>query len=620
MNTDVTSARPATTANPARLECDLVMKGGITSGVIYPRLVSKLSKTYNFRSIGGTSAGAIAAGGAAAAQLGVLSGARPDAFEELDSLPNLLGGPAVGAKGSMLLSLFQPQQPFRRHFSLLTAALNAPSKANLIARIVTGAVWRFPFGALLGAAIGVAVIVTSSGMGQWLGAFLAVVGLVVGALISVVVTLTRRLPGNGFGLCSGMPGRANGPPSLTKWLHSYLNGLAGKRSDEPLTFGELWAGKLRAPGEPVPPTKDGRKEIELVVMTTGLNLGRPFRLPFDQDKFYFLEDDVRRLMPAAVAKWLIDHARPSETAKALSTGGIIFRALPEAQDLPVLLAVRMSLSFPVLLSTIPFYTVDRTLKVNSRTATAPIPTRVLFSDGGICSNFPMHLFDSPLPSRPTFGVDLGDFHEDHQDERVWLPKTRKNSQGIETFIPPMSDRPGMGSVVGFFGFIVNTMQNWNDQLQLVMPGFRDRIVHICHSKTEGGLNLNMDPDVITTLANSGFDAGGVLVNAFAEREKEGAPNAWDNHRRIRIRLLLSAIDQQARKLRTAIERPGAPTWHDVLDQETPPSYPFDGAHRELAVKVLAALDAVGKELEESGIDLAGGAPRPEPEWRGTPRF
>ena len=44
----------------ARLECDLVMKGGITSGVIYPRLVYQLSKQYRFRSIGGTSAGAIA--------------------------------------------------------------------------------------------------------------------------------------------------------------------------------------------------------------------------------------------------------------------------------------------------------------------------------------------------------------------------------------------------------------------------------------------------------------------------------------------------------------------------------------------------------------------------------
>lgn len=341
-------------------------------------------------------------------------------------------------------------------------------------------------------------------------------------------------------------------------------------------------------------------------------------MPFDQDKFYFLEADVRRLMPASVAQWLINHARPSDTAKGLSTDGRIFRALPEAQDLPVLLAVRMSLSFPVLLSTIPLYTVDRTLKANLGTTKSP--TRVLFSDGGICSNFPMHLFDSPLPSRPTFGVDLGDFHEDHPKERVWLPAIRKNSQGIETYIPPMLDSPGIGSVIGFFGFIVNTMQNWNDQLQLVMPGFRDRIVHISHSKTEGGLNLDMKPGVITALATSGFDAGGVLVNAFAERGKDDAFNAWDNHRRIRIRLLLSTIDQQARKLRTAIERTGTPTWRDVLDQESPPSYPLDREHRNLALKVLAALEAVAGELEKSGIDLVTGAPRPEPEWRGTPRF
>jgi hypothetical protein len=74
------------------LECDLVMKGGITSGVIYPRIVSELSKTYRFRSIGGTSAGAIAAAAAAAAQLGVIAGTRPNAFSELDKLPGQLGG------------------------------------------------------------------------------------------------------------------------------------------------------------------------------------------------------------------------------------------------------------------------------------------------------------------------------------------------------------------------------------------------------------------------------------------------------------------------------------------------------------------------------------------------
>ena len=47
--------------------CDLVMKGGITSGIVYPPAVFKLREKYRFRSIGGTSAGAIAAALTAAA-------------------------------------------------------------------------------------------------------------------------------------------------------------------------------------------------------------------------------------------------------------------------------------------------------------------------------------------------------------------------------------------------------------------------------------------------------------------------------------------------------------------------------------------------------------------------
>src|SRR5262245_41233825 len=50
-----------------KLECDLVMRGGITSGIVYPRAIAKLAEIYNFRSIGGTSAGAIAATATAAA-------------------------------------------------------------------------------------------------------------------------------------------------------------------------------------------------------------------------------------------------------------------------------------------------------------------------------------------------------------------------------------------------------------------------------------------------------------------------------------------------------------------------------------------------------------------------
>lgn len=41
--------------------CDLVMKGGITSGIVHPAAALALSERYRFKNIGGTSAGAILA-------------------------------------------------------------------------------------------------------------------------------------------------------------------------------------------------------------------------------------------------------------------------------------------------------------------------------------------------------------------------------------------------------------------------------------------------------------------------------------------------------------------------------------------------------------------------------
>ena len=46
------------------------MKGGAASGVVYPGAVLELSKRYRFANVGGTSAGAVAAALAAAAEFG----------------------------------------------------------------------------------------------------------------------------------------------------------------------------------------------------------------------------------------------------------------------------------------------------------------------------------------------------------------------------------------------------------------------------------------------------------------------------------------------------------------------------------------------------------------------
>jgi predicted acylesterase/phospholipase RssA len=48
--------------------CDVVMKGGVTDGVVYPWAVMALAQHYRFQSIGGTSVGAVAAALTAASE------------------------------------------------------------------------------------------------------------------------------------------------------------------------------------------------------------------------------------------------------------------------------------------------------------------------------------------------------------------------------------------------------------------------------------------------------------------------------------------------------------------------------------------------------------------------
>src|SRR5436309_3956725 len=92
-------------AHPTRF-LDVVMKGGITSGVVYPLAVAELAQVFRFRSIGGTSAGAIAAAATAAAEHGRQTG-RGSGFAGLADLPRRLTE-ALPDGRSRLLSLFQP--------------------------------------------------------------------------------------------------------------------------------------------------------------------------------------------------------------------------------------------------------------------------------------------------------------------------------------------------------------------------------------------------------------------------------------------------------------------------------------------------------------------------------
>jgi hypothetical protein len=114
------------TVRPMR-KCDMVMKGGITSGVIYSLTAVQLSREYVFKNVGGTSAGAIAAAAVAAAEHGRAVG-KGSSFDGLARLPQWLG--------PNLSSLFQPSRSTRPLFSLLVAGMGRPGKLGRAAAIV----------------------------------------------------------------------------------------------------------------------------------------------------------------------------------------------------------------------------------------------------------------------------------------------------------------------------------------------------------------------------------------------------------------------------------------------------------------------------------------------------
>ena len=135
------------------LECDIVMKGGLSSGVVYPEAVVRLAERYRFRGIGGTSAGAIAAVGLAAAEHGRADGG----MAKLAAIPARLTETVDGQP--FILSLFRPEPETRRLFESALAFQRGRPRgvATLLARF-----WRFPAAALALAVVAAVLGVTGA--------------------------------------------------------------------------------------------------------------------------------------------------------------------------------------------------------------------------------------------------------------------------------------------------------------------------------------------------------------------------------------------------------------------------------------------------------------------------
>ncbi|WP_170327988.1 patatin-like phospholipase family protein [Ruegeria arenilitoris] len=554
-------------------ECDLIMKGGVTSGVVYPFAITEIAGSYRLRNIGGTSAGAIAATIAGAAEYRRQTGGGNEGFGDIEEIASELG--------KDLGSLFQPtpelKQPFEILKKLVTKDPNAPegedgkpkAKTGVLKAVLTTYRGRVFTAVLLAGAP--AILSAMFGVWGFFLFFLLLIPVLAVVLIGLALkkAATVHLPAADFGLCSGKTQPDSQKPAFTNWIADHIDRVAGcdvTDTTPPLTIGDL-----------------EHVGINVATMTTDLSTQRPYKLPLTEKRFFVRRSEMERLFPKRVVEYLCQTANPPQHKDDPDD---LFR-LPVGPEFPLVLMARMSLSFPGLISAVPLWRVDYE-KPKDENGKNPM-TRLLFSDGGICSNFPVHFFDAPLPQRPTFGIKLGPYEEAiHTGERVDLPEKPRDVPRLRT-----SKVDGIGS---FLFAILNTAKDWNDTLQSQLPGYAERIVEIRLRTSEGGMNFTMDPGVVSDIQEYGAHAGKKLVTAFKDEEQKG----FNRHRYVRALSYAVAMEEALAGLTTAYTDNAAnPTYPEVMAELDVGAFGriSKAERKEIVEPFLAKLSTLGLEVK-----------------------
>ncbi len=551
--------------HPSELEpCDVVMKGGVTSGFVYPAAVTELSTRYRFVNVGGTSVGAIAAALAAAAEY---SRQRSGRIE--------LRGPEHASRSlerpGAVLGLFAPMPAVRPLFDLILRIYHARgSRWAQSAALARAAVAYRPWPA--GAAfVGVVLILVLLLAGlRHLDTVTAVVLAVVSAVVLVLLAVWtvaaplvalgrasyRSVTRAGYGFATGLSATPGSAPALTDWLHTQIQNCAQLPDEQPLTFAMLLdAG------------------ITLQMVATDLGLSRPVTIPFGEDRYLFAPAEVARMFPPAI----VDHVLRAAGVPEAERDSERCWFLPSL-ELPVAVGARISASVPLLLSSLRLY---------SARAEVGAPIESYLTDGGLTSNFPIHFFDHWLPEHPTFGLDLVAAGSGG-GAAVYMP------QGDEERRLPPAVR--IRSLLGFLGRVQDASRNWRDELQAELPGFRDRICQIQLAADEGGFHLDAAPEQVRVLSERGRLAGREILQSFD----------WDRHRFTRYVTLMALLRENFALLAE----------HLVAYQQWPAgaALPFALGTGADAVARLQAINQATVEL----IERAATLPESPTEWTSDP--
>ncbi len=93
----------------------------------------------------------------------------------------------------------------------------------------------------------------------------------------------------------------------------------------------------------------------LVGITTNPSRGTAEQIPFREEIWAFDPEELSMLFPRDVVDHMVRHSKTDVRDEVIQALGPRLRLLPKPEDLPIIVAVRMSLSFPVLLAAVPLY-------------------------------------------------------------------------------------------------------------------------------------------------------------------------------------------------------------------------------------------------------------------------
>jgi hypothetical protein len=114
----------------------------------------------------------------------------------------------------------------------------------------------------------------------------------------------------------------------------------------------------------------------------------------------------------------------------------------------------------------------------------------------------------------------------------------------------------------FLWAIFATAQNYRDNTQSVLPGYRERIVQVRLHDHEGGLNLAMPDTAVAAIVKKGEDAGKLLVDDFN----------FQHHQWVRFRVLMMQVETRLAEMAKTLEKT---TYWDLLESKlADEAYPY----------------------------------------------